>query len=88
MTSRVQSIAPALLTPIILWLIFTQGSDKTASLIVPWFVFCLIYYLFFRLLERNIRNALVLAVACTGCSLLATFAISMSMLYLPWASGS
>lgn len=49
MASRHQSIAPVLLTPIILWLIFTQGSDKTATLIVPWFVFCSIYYLFFRL---------------------------------------
>lgn len=87
MTSKIHSTAPTLLTPIILWLIFTQGSDKPARLIVPWFVFCLIHYLFFRLLERNIPNALVFVAACAGCSLLATFAISMSMLCLPWASG-
>jgi hypothetical protein len=82
-TSRVQSIAPVPFTPIVLWLIFNQGSDKTTTLIAPWFVFWLIYYLFFRLLERNIRNGLALALACTGSSLLATFALSMLMLYLP-----
>ena len=75
------SLVPALLTPIVMWLIFNTGSDKTATMIIPWVIFCLLYFLIFNLLAKNIRSVAVLAIVTTGLALLAAYAASILALY-------
>lgn len=82
MTIKILSFAPVVLTPVVILLIFYAGSDKTVTLIIPWVVFCLLYFLVYHLLARSIKSGVVLVIASTGIALLIGYAVSILLLYV------
>ena len=82
MLSRIaQSLIPLFLTPLVLWGVNNLGSDKTPILIIPWFMFCVVYAVTFNLLFKHFSSRAVLFVVAVLASIVASYVLALVLLY-------